>query len=82
MVEHGFHWDSTERRAFDSERWRTAYELGKAALKKDHEVSFFHYLDGALVPVDGQTFPDCSDTGLTTRCRRRNFRNSSPTEPR
>jgi|AntRauMinimDraft_3_1070383.scaffolds.fasta_scaffold00688_5 tRNA 2-thiouridine synthesizing protein D len=49
---------------FDSERWRTAYELGKAALKKDHEVSFFHYLDGALVPVDGQTFPDCSDTGL------------------
>ncbi|UHQ95266.1 DsrE/DsrF/TusD sulfur relay family protein [Haloterrigena alkaliphila] len=49
---------------FDSERWRTAYELGKAALGKGHEVSFFHYLDGALVPVDGQTFPDCSDTGL------------------
>ncbi|OLZ39374.1 sulfur oxidoreductase [Natrinema saccharevitans] len=49
---------------FDSERWRTAYELGKAALEKGHDVSFFHYLDGALVPVDGQTFPDCSNTGL------------------
>lgn len=34
---------------FDSERWRTAYELGRAALESGHEVSHFHYLDGAFV---------------------------------
>jgi tRNA 2-thiouridine synthesizing protein D len=49
---------------FDSERWRTAYEIGRAALDADHEVSYFHYLDGALVPVADQSLPDCSDTGL------------------
>ena len=49
---------------FDSERWRTAYELGRAALAADHEVTYFHYLDGALVPVADQTFPDCADGGL------------------
>jgi tRNA 2-thiouridine synthesizing protein D len=49
---------------FDSERWRTAYELGRAALDDGHEVTYFHYLDGTLVPVAGQEFPDCSDTGL------------------
>ncbi|MFB6224549.1 MAG: DsrE/DsrF/TusD sulfur relay family protein [Haloarcula sp.] len=49
---------------FDSERWRTTYELGRAALDQGHEVSIFHYLDGTLVPVAEQTLPDCSDTGL------------------
>lgn len=49
---------------FDSERWRTAYELGRAALDQGHKVSYFHYLDGTLVPVADQTLPDCSDTGL------------------
>jgi tRNA 2-thiouridine synthesizing protein D len=49
---------------FDSQRWRTAYELGRAALDKGHHVTYFHYLDGALVPVADQTLPDCSDSGL------------------
>jgi tRNA 2-thiouridine synthesizing protein D len=49
---------------FDSQRWRTAYELGRAALADGHRVTCFHYLDGVLVPVDDQAFPDCSDTGL------------------
>lgn len=49
---------------FDSQRWRTAYEIGRAALDMDHEVTYFHYLDGALVPVAGQEMPDCSDSGL------------------
>ena len=49
---------------FDSQRWRTAYELGRAALDADHEVTYFTYLDGALVPVTDQELPDCSDTGL------------------
>lgn len=49
---------------FDSERWRTAYELGRAALDQGHDVTYFHYLDGTLVPVAAQRFPDCSDSGL------------------
>ncbi|MFB6297114.1 MAG: DsrE/DsrF/TusD sulfur relay family protein [Salinirussus sp.] len=49
---------------FDSERWRTAYEMGRAALDGGHQVTYFHYLDGALVPVADQEFPDCSDSGL------------------
>jgi tRNA 2-thiouridine synthesizing protein D len=49
---------------FDSERWRTAYELGRAALDAGHEVTYFHYLDGALVPVADQSFPACADEGL------------------
>ncbi|WP_254525552.1 DsrE/DsrF/TusD sulfur relay family protein [Natrinema caseinilyticum] len=49
---------------FDSERWRTAYELGRAALDAGHEVTYFHYLDGAYVPVSDQHLPDCSDAGL------------------
>lgn len=49
---------------FDSERWRTVYELGRAALDAGHEVTVFHYLDGVLVPVADQEFPDCSDSGL------------------
>ncbi|WP_227378428.1 DsrE/DsrF/TusD sulfur relay family protein [Haladaptatus halobius] len=49
---------------FDSERWRTAYELGRAALDAGHEVTYFHYLDGAFVPVADQELPDCSDAGL------------------
>lgn len=49
---------------FDSQRWRTAYELGRAALDDGHDVTYFHYLDGALVPVEDQTLPDCSDSGL------------------
>jgi tRNA 2-thiouridine synthesizing protein D len=49
---------------FDSERWRTAYELGREALDAGHEVTYFHYLDGTLVPVAGQRLPDCSDASL------------------
>lgn len=49
---------------FDSQRWRTAYELGRAALDADDEVTYFAYLDGTLVPVEEQTFPDCADSGL------------------
>ncbi|UHQ96184.1 DsrE/DsrF/TusD sulfur relay family protein [Natrinema halophilum] len=49
---------------FDSERWRTAYELGRAALDAGHEVTYFHYLDGAYVPVADQHLPDCSEAGL------------------
>ncbi len=49
---------------FDSERWRTAYELGRAALDTGHDVTFFHYLDGALVPVADQTLPGCAEDGL------------------
>jgi len=49
---------------FDSQRWRTAYELGRAALDDGHEVTYFNYLDGVLVPVLGQSLPECSDTSL------------------
>ena len=49
---------------FDSQRWRTAYELGRSALDADHEVTYFAYLDGALVPVANQEFPGCADDGL------------------
>lgn len=49
---------------FDSQRWRTAYELGRAALDSDRRVSYFHYLDGVLVPVLDQRLPDCSDASL------------------
>lgn len=49
---------------FDSERWRTAYELGRAALEMEHEVTYFHYLDGTLVPVADQHLPGCADASL------------------
>jgi len=49
---------------FDSQRWRTAYELGRAALDADRQVSYFNYLDGVLVPVLDQQLPDCSDASL------------------
>lgn len=49
---------------FDSERWRTAYELGRSALDADHKVTYFHYLDGTLVPVADQRLPGCSDASL------------------
>ena len=49
---------------FDSERWRTVYELGSAALAAGHEVTYFHYLDGALVPVADQSLPGCTEGGL------------------
>mgnify|MGYP006289437937 FL=1 len=49
---------------FDSERWRTAYELGRAALDGGHEVTYFTYLDGVLVPMVDQHFAECSDHGL------------------
>jgi len=47
----GAHRLSTDRWSFDSQRWRTAYELDRAALDADHEVTYFAHLDGALVPV-------------------------------
>jgi tRNA 2-thiouridine synthesizing protein D len=49
---------------FDSERWRTGYEMGRAALDVGHEVTYFHYLDGTLVPVADQEFPGCAEDGL------------------
>ena len=49
---------------FDSQRWRTGYELGRAALDAGHEVSYFAYLDGAYVPVADQELPGCADEGL------------------
>ncbi len=49
---------------FDSQRWRTGYELGRAALDRGKAVSYFHYLDGVLVPVANQRLPDCSDASL------------------
>lgn len=49
---------------FDSQRWRTGYELGRAALDAGHDVRYFHYLDGTLVPVEDQSFPECADGGL------------------
>lgn len=49
---------------FDSQRWRTAYELGRAALDAGHDVSYFAYLDGAYVPVADQQLPGCADDGL------------------
>ena len=52
---------------FDSQRWRTAYELGRAALDAGHTVSYFHYLDGAYVPVSDQHLPGCADDGLYTQ---------------
>jgi tRNA 2-thiouridine synthesizing protein D len=60
---------------FDSERWRTAYELGRAALDAGHEVTYFHYLDGALVPVSDQHLPDCSDAGLYDEMPTEKFQN-------
>ena len=49
---------------FDSQRWRTAYEIGRAALDNGHEVSYFHYLDGAYVPVADQRLPTCAENSL------------------
>lgn len=49
---------------FDSQRWRTAYEIGRAALAVGTEVSYFHYLDGVLVPVRSQEFPGTDPNGL------------------
>jgi tRNA 2-thiouridine synthesizing protein D len=59
---------------FDSERWRTAYEIGRAALDKGHEVTYFHYLDGALVPVVDQSFPECADGSLFDELPAEKFR--------
>lgn len=59
---------------FDSQRWRTAYELGRAALEAGHEVSYFHYLDGTYVPVADQELPGCSDTGLFDEMPTERFR--------
>lgn len=49
---------------FDSERWKTAYELGRAALDEGHEVSIFAYLDGAYVPMVDQRFEEAAENGL------------------
>lgn len=49
---------------FDSQRWRTGYELGLSALETGHQVTYFHYLDGVYVPVSGQDFPDASTAGI------------------
>ncbi len=52
---------------FDSQRWHTAYRLGREALDAGHRVSYFHYLDGAYVPVADQQLPDCADSNLYER---------------
>ncbi len=44
---------------FDSQRWHTAYELGRTALDRGHEVTYFQYLDGTFVPVQTQSQPEC-----------------------
>lgn len=49
---------------FDSQRWRTAYELGRSALDSGHSVTYFNYLDGTLVPVTDQSFPECAEGTL------------------
>jgi tRNA 2-thiouridine synthesizing protein D len=49
---------------FDSERWRTAYEMGRAALEGGHEVSIFAYLDGVYVPMTDQHFEEAATDGL------------------
>lgn len=52
---------------FDSERWKTAYELGRAALDDSHDVSIFAYLDGAYVPMTDQRFDEAAANGLYRR---------------
>lgn len=49
---------------FDSQRWRTAADIGRAALDAGVEVSFFHYLDGVLVPILNQEFPGTHPDGM------------------
>lgn len=49
---------------FDSQRWRTAHDIGRAALDAGADVSYFAYLDGTLVPVTDQEFPGTDPTGL------------------
>lgn len=51
----------------DSERWKTAYEMGRAALDTGHEVSIFAYLDGAYVPMVDQRFDEAAENGLYRR---------------
>jgi tRNA 2-thiouridine synthesizing protein D len=51
---------------FDSQRWKTAYEMGRAALDGGHEVSVFAYLDGAYVPMLDQNFDATTGEGLYT----------------
>ena len=52
---------------FDSERWKTAYEMARAALDTGHEVSVFAYLDGAHVPMVDQRFDEAAENGLYQR---------------
>ncbi len=59
---------------FDSQRWRTAYEIGRAALNEGREVTYFLYLDGTLVPVVDQSFPACADGGLFDELPAEKFR--------
>ena len=49
---------------FDSQRWRTAYDIGRSALDAGAEVTYFAYLDGTLVPVLDQEFPGTDPNGL------------------
>ena len=52
---------------FDSQRWKTAYEMGRAALDGGHEVSIFAYLDGAYVPMVDQHFEATTGDGLFSK---------------
>lgn len=52
---------------FDSQRWKTAYELGRAALDGGHDVSVFAYLDGVYAPMVDQQFDVASGEGPYSR---------------
>jgi tRNA 2-thiouridine synthesizing protein D len=43
---------------FQTQKWETAYNIGKAALERGHEVKYFLYLDGVYNPMRTQKFPE------------------------
>lgn len=43
---------------YQFQNWETVYNLSRAALKKEHRVSIFLYLDGVYNVIKHQTFPD------------------------
>lgn len=58
---------------WDSERWYTAYRIGKEALNADHQVTYFHYLDGIYTPIQDQTLTETSDTGMHSKMPHERF---------
>ncbi|MFQ6136077.1 MAG: DsrE/DsrF/TusD sulfur relay family protein [Candidatus Hydrothermarchaeales archaeon] len=43
---------------FQFENWKTAADIGDAALDLGHEVKYFLYLDGVYNPMKTQKFPE------------------------